>query len=251
MADDYATLLHDLAGEQASLLGAIASIDDDAWFTPTPAKGWDVRDVVSHLADTDEIAIDTCTGGARPLNDFALGLASPEDATLWGVLRGRRMPGAEVRSWYERTSRAEIDVLATLDQAMRVPWGLGMRPPSFVTARMMECWAHSLDVRDALALPAADTDRLRHVAWIATRALPYAYTVAGREPPEGALRVELTLPSGAMWAHGPSDAPNRITGSASEYCRVFVQRMPRAAATGLRAEGDAADAALDVARAYL
>lgn len=251
MADDYATLLHDLADEQASFRAAIASIDDDQWFVPTQAKGWDVRDIVAHLADTDEIAIDTCTGGARSLNDFAIGLASPEDATLWGVLRGRRLPGSEVRSWYERTSSAEIDVLATLDQTMRVPWGLGMRPPSFVTARMMECWAHSLDVRGALALPPVDTDRLRHVAWIATRALPYAYTVAGREPSAGALRVELTLPSGAMWTHGPSDAPNRITGPASEYCRVFVQRLPRAAATALRAEGDAADAALDVARAYL
>jgi len=42
-------------------------------------------------------------------------------------------------------------------------------------------------------------------------ARPYAYSVAGREPPGEPLRVELTLPSGAGWTYGPEDAVNRIT----------------------------------------
>ena len=79
----------------------------------------------------------------------------------------------------------------------------------------METWAHGLDVRAALGAEPLDTDRLAHVAWLATRALPYAYTVAGRTAPDGALRVELDLPSGASWTYGPEDAPNRITGAAA------------------------------------
>ena len=71
-----------------------------------------------------------------------------------------------------------------------------------------------------------------HVAWLATRALPYAYSVAGREPPPEPVRVELTLPSGASWTCGPADAANRITGPAGEYCRVFVHRMKLADARG-------------------
>ena len=58
-------------------------------------------------------------------------------------------------------------------------------------------------------------------------------------------------PSGAPWTYGPEAAPNRITGDAAEYCRVFVQRLPRAQAVTLVADGAGADAALDVARAYL
>ncbi len=122
------------------------------------------------------------------------------------------MTGADVLAWWERTQVAERDVLLSLDPGMRVPWGLGMRPPSFVTARMMEAWAHSLDVHDALGLEPTDTDRLRHVAWIGVRALPYAYSVAGIDPAVPPLRVELTLPSGAAWTFGPEDAPDRITG---------------------------------------
>jgi uncharacterized protein (TIGR03084 family) len=115
----------------------------------------------------------------------------------------------------------------------------------------METWAHGLDVRAALGVESVDTDRLAHIAWLATRALPYAYTVAGREPPGEPLRVELTLPSGAGWSAGPGDAANRITGAAGEYCRVFVHRLALADASTVQAEGPAAADALRVARAYL
>src|SRR5919106_5070868 len=121
MNADLASLLDALEREQTSLQAEVRDLTPDEWFRPTPAKGWDVRDTIAHLADTDEIAIDTCTGGPRPLNDFAAQFASPEDTTLWGVLRGRRLPGPEVLAWWEETSACERDVLAGLDPASRVP----------------------------------------------------------------------------------------------------------------------------------
>jgi uncharacterized protein (TIGR03084 family) len=251
MPDDNTVLLADLEAEQLSTQAVLRDLAPDEWFRATPAKGWDVRDTVAHLSDTDEIAVDTCTGGARPLNDFAAALASPEDVTFWGVLRGRRRSGPEVLAWWEDTSAVERETLARLDPAMRVPWGLGMRPNSLVTARLMETWAHSLDVHTALGVAKPDTDRLRHVAWLGYRALPYAFGVAGRERPPGKLRVELTLPSGARCELGPADAPHRVIGPAGEFCRLFVHRLDRADATSLRAEGDGAVAALEVARAFL
>jgi uncharacterized protein (TIGR03084 family) len=248
---DFSALLEALEREQTSLQVDLRDLNADDWFRPTPSKGWDVRDTVAHLADTDEIAIDTCTGGPRPLNEFAARLASAEDTTLWGVLRGRRRAGSDVLSWWETTSARERDVIADLDPATRVPWGLGMRPPSLVTARLMETWAHGLDARAALGLPVLDTGALRHIAWLSHRALPYAFSFVGREPP-GDIRVELTSPSGdETWEYGPAGASNRITGPAGEFCRLFVQRMSRDEARGLVAEGDAAVAALEVARAFL
>jgi uncharacterized protein (TIGR03084 family) len=249
---DFGSLLDALAREQTGLQTELDSLATDDWFRPTPAKGWDVRDTVAHLADIDEIAIDTCTAGPRPLNDFAAQFASPEDTTLWGVLRGRRRSGREVLTWWEDTSSRERDVLAGVDAAMRIPWGIGMRRPSLVTARLMETWAHGLDVREAVGLPVVDSDRLRHVAWLGYRALPYAFSFAGRERPPGELRVEVTSPSGdEVWEYGPADAPNRITGPAGELCRLFAQRTSRDEARGLVAEGDGAVAALEVARAFL
>jgi uncharacterized protein (TIGR03084 family) len=251
-ATDVAELLDALATEQISLQTELQGIATDDWFRPTPARRWDVRDQIAHLADIDEIAVDTCLDGPRPLNDFAARFGSPDDTTLWGVLRGRRRSGRDVLAWWEDTSARERDVLASLDPAMRVPWGIGMRAPSLITARLMETWAHGLDVREGLGLPVVDTDRLRHVAWLGYRALPYAFSFAGREPPPGELRVEVTSPSGTeTWEYGPAGAPNRIAGPAGQLCRLFAQRITRDQATGLVAQGEGAVAALEVARAFL
>ena len=243
-------LIDDLVHEQSNLQAVCARLSEDEWLTPTPARGWDVRDTISHLADTDEIAIDTIDDGPRSLNRFVTMLASSKDLTLWGVLRGRRRSGSEVLTWWERTSATERERLSSLE-TNRIPWGLGMGRPAFVTARLMETWAHGLDVHTALGIPSVDTDRLRHVAFLATRALPYAFSFAGRQPPDSPLRVELDLPSGAQWTHGPADATDRITGPVGEYCRVFVQRLPLAQAPGLVASGNGAREALAVARAFL
>jgi uncharacterized protein (TIGR03084 family) len=247
---DVAALVGDLEAEQLELQAVVAAIDSDTWLAPTPAWSWDVRDTIAHLADTDEMAIDTAQGGPYAINDLAALAASGPDVTYHGVLRGRRLAGRDVAAWWERTSHAERTMLRELPPDARVRWGIGMRTPSFVTARLMETWAHGLDVRTALGVPAVDTDRLAHVAWLATRALPYAYSVAGVAPPDAPLRIELSLPSGAPWANGPEAAADRITGSAGDYCRVFVHRR-RPADTNLVIEGDAARAAIAVARAFL
>jgi uncharacterized protein (TIGR03084 family) len=244
-------LLDDLGAEQQWLQTLLESIAADDWLRPTPARGWDVRDTVAHLADTDEMAMATATGTSGSLNERAGVSASGEDVTYQGVLRGRRLAGVGVLEWWRATSAAEHEMFVALDPNVRVPWGIGMRPPSLVTARMMETWAHGLDVCAALGVEAHDTDRLAHVAWLATRALPYAYTVAGREPPSEPLRVELTLPSGAPWTAGPLTAENRITGPAGEYCRVFVHRRKLHDARSLAASGPVAVDALTVARAFL
>lgn len=250
-ADDVPALLEDLEAEQRELVEVVSEVRGDGWFAMTPARGWDVRDTIAHLADTDELASDTCTDGPRTLNVFGMAMASAEDLALWGVLEGRRRSGAEVLAWWEDAQARTRSVLAALDPAVRVPWGLGMRVPSFLCARLMETWAHGVDVRRALGVSSPATARLRHVAWLAIRALPYAYQVAGRPPPAGRLRVELSAPDGATWVYGPADAAARITGDADEFCQLFVRRLTRAGARTLRAEGVDADTALYVARAYL
>jgi len=246
----HVTLVDDLEAEQRALADVVHGLVDDAWLTPTPSWGWDVRDTIAHLADTDEVALDTMTGGPRSLGALALVCASPEDVTYLGVLKGRRRSGHEVLAWWERAASEERAALRALAPDVRVPWGLGMAPRSFVTARLMETWAHGLDVRAALGVPSPDTARLRHVAWLAVRALPYAYARAGRDAPAGDLRVELDGPDGARVELGAPDAPNRITGDLGDLCRVFVQRLPADGAR-LHADGDAAVAALEVARAFL
>ena len=134
-----------------------------------------------------------------------------------------------------------------------------MGAKAFATVRLMETWAHGLDIKDAMEGrivideeeedPTADTVRLRHVAWLAHRMLPYAFSEAGEEYPESGIRVELMGPKYALWVYGPADAENAIKGSAGEFCRVAVQRLDLDETT-LKAEGTAAETALQVVRTY-
>lgn len=249
MSDD---ILADYEAEQRSLYEVLCGLRDDQWLLPTPAEGWDVRDSVSHLADTEEVAVDTMTDGPRSLNVEAARFPSGEAFTEAGCERGRALSGLEVREWWWTAAARCRAELASFDRSARVPWGLGMGWRAFVTARLMEHWAHGLDIRAAVGAPAEDTDRLRHIAWICTNAVPYAFHVAGVTAPEGrTLRVEVTGPSGEVWGYGPEDATDRITGPAGQWCRLAVQRIGRDDASDLTADGPLADLALTHARAFL
>ena len=53
------------------------------------------------------------------------------------------------------------------------------------------------------------------------------------------------------WVAGPADTDQYIKGSASEFCRVAVQRMDLAEAENLHAHGEVAEKALRLVRTYL
>ncbi|MGH2828917.1 MAG: maleylpyruvate isomerase family mycothiol-dependent enzyme [Actinomycetota bacterium] len=244
-------IMADLQAEQRGLESLLRTLAPERWSLPTPAAGWDVRDQVSHLADTEEIAHDTATGGPRQLNEEALTHPSAEAFTESGCIKGRAMQPAEVLEWWVAGAARTREAIRGMDPKQRVPWGLGMSARAFATARLMETWAHGLDIRAAAGEQPNITPRLRNVAWLVTNAVPYAFRIAGADLPPGTLRVEVTGPDGDLWTFGPDDATDRISGDAGEYCRVGVQRMKRADATTLKAEGLLAEAALSNLRAFL
>lgn len=240
----------ELEAEQRALEAILSRLTADKWSLPTPARGWDVRDQVSHLADTNEIALDTATGGPRQLNEEALSFASPEEFTESGCIKGRAMEPSAVLEWWSHTAARVNEALRAKDPKERIPWGLGMAARTLATARLMEHWAHGLDIRAAVGEPPGATPRLKSVAWLIVSALPYALSVTNVKPPDGqTLRVELDF-DGERWTFGPEAANNLITGDAVEFCRLGVQRAKRHE-TALKAEGPLADLALDNLRAFL
>jgi uncharacterized protein (TIGR03084 family) len=117
------------------------------------------------------------------------------------------------------------------------------------TARLMETWAHGLDIADALGVTPAPTDRLRHIARLGYRTRDFAHVVHGVPVPADPFRVELAGPSGDVWVFGPEDAPQRVTGPALDFCLLVTQRAHRSD-LALRAEGADADRWLDIAQAF-
>ncbi|GAA2622237.1 TIGR03084 family metal-binding protein [Streptomyces axinellae] len=150
-----------------------------------------------------------------------------------------------------RTGRAELlTALAAQPPGARLPWyGPPMSAPAMTAARIMETWAHGTDVADALGVRRAPTARLRHVVRIGVRARDHAYAVHGLTPPAEPFRVELDAPDGELWAHGPQDAAQRVTGAALDFCLLVTQRLHRDDAR-LHARGPEAERWLGIAQAF-
>ena len=149
----------DYEAEQTELYEFLAGLDDGAWRRPTPAAGWDVRDQVAHLAHTEEVAYDTATGGPRSLANETAEYTTGEEFTEAGCDQGRAMAPADVLEWWWSAAGRLRPALRDLDDDFRVPWGLGMKRRSFVTARLMEHWAHGLDIREAVGVDGRSTRR--------------------------------------------------------------------------------------------
>ncbi|MGH9185078.1 MAG: maleylpyruvate isomerase family mycothiol-dependent enzyme, partial [Acidimicrobiales bacterium] len=146
---------------------------------------------------------------------------------------------------------ALIAAFAAFDPAARLPWyGPPMGARSFLTARLMETWAHGQDVRHAVGLAPEGSNRLRHIAHLGVVTRSWSYRVRGMEPPEGEARVELVAPDGGEpWTWGPPDAPNRVRGTALEFCLVVTQRR-HVDDTSLVTEGDAATEWMRIAQCF-
>jgi uncharacterized protein (TIGR03084 family) len=125
---------------------------------------------------------------------------------------------------------------------------------SFISARLMETWAHGQDLADALDGTLVPTDRLRHIAHLGVRSRPFSYSVRGLDVPAGRIDVEVTGPSGAPWTWTvgeavPAALGGRITGPALDFCLVVTQRV-NIADTDLMVEGALAADWMAVAQAF-
>ncbi len=140
--------------------------------------------------------------------------------------------------------------LAEMPEGARLPWfGPPMSVTSMATARLMETWAHGLDITDALHHPPSVSPRLRHVAHIGVRTREFAFRQRGLPPPAEEFRIELVAPDGGTWSWGPDDAAQRVTGPALDFCLLVTQRRHRDDLE-LTAVGPDADRWLDLAQAF-
>jgi len=240
-------IVNDLKAEQESLDGLLVTLTEAQWDLLTPAAPWTIKDSVSHIAFTDDVAIATTKGDD---SYFELAFKVGYSFNEVGVEKGRAMKPSEVLKWW-RDSRAIMDgILINMDARARLPWfSLPMGARAFATARLMETWAHGIDCYDTVGVQPVDTDRLRHVCFMACQARPFAYQAHGLPAPEAPIRVEVALPSGTLWTNGPEGAENYIRGKAGDFCRVAVQRRHWKDTT-LEIHGSEAKQFMEVAQTY-
>jgi uncharacterized protein (TIGR03084 family) len=248
-------IFDELVAEQERLEDILIGLDDNSWATPSAAVGWTVADVVLHLAQTEEAVVATATGQPSRVtfSGAASGLGSTLDEVVdrW-VASEREAPSVTPSVVFDRwriARRAAVAALRAADPAQPLQWAATpIKPRTLATTRLAEHWAHGLDITAPLGVPFPDTDRLRHVAWLAHSTLPYAFAFAGEEP--APVFCDLTGPVGSSWRYGPPDADSSISGSAGAFCRVGARRI-RPEDSGLVARGPHGSTALRVLRNYV
>jgi uncharacterized protein (TIGR03084 family) len=250
MAPSMDSLADDLTAETAVLRALLVDLDDAGWDAPTPAAGWAVRDQVSHLAHFDDAAVRSATEPdafrAELADALQQGAVDPDEVAA----RYRALPPEALLAWFDSSRTRLVEVFRGLDAGTRVPWfGPPMSAASSLTARIMETWAHGQDVADTVGVTREPTDRLRHVAHIGVRALPFSYAVRDRPVPEVPVRVELAAPSGGTWTWGPEEAADRVHGPALDFCLLVTQRRHRDD-LDLTATGPDAEEWLGIAQAF-
>lgn len=225
---DVSEVAADLAAEQQVLDQLVSTIDDSMWTAPTSSPRWSIADQVGHLAYFDGTAALAITDPdrfgahvAELLSHFGDDEAVDE-ATL-GTFRALK-PHELLAAWRENRDRL-AEAAARLENDTRVIWyGPSMGAKSFLTARLMECWAHGQDVSDAVGIQRDRSDRIAHIVRLGVITRAWSYINRTLEPPTSDVFVELRSPEGALWKFGEPDADESIIGSAEDFCLVVTQR---------------------------
>ena len=243
-------MVADLRAESDELDALVADLPPERWADATPAPGWTIAHQIGHLLWTDRVALTSMTdeaGFTAALEEAAKDPTGFVDAGAEELAAGP--PGQLLADWRQTRKRLHDELLAVAD-GRKLPWfGPPMSAASMATARLMETWAHGLDVADSLGVKRPATARLRSIAHIGVRTRDYAFNINGLTPPADPFRVELRAPDGSVWAWGPEDAAQRVTASAEDFCMLVTQRRPRSA-LDVTADGDDAEKWLGIAQAF-
>jgi len=249
-----ADVRNDLLAEQEALDQIVSVLTAEQWALPTASPRWSVADQVGHLTYFDKTAAMAITDPesfaalVRELTGAIVAdEAAGDDLTLGEY---REMAPTELSEAWRANRKLLADASATLEEDTRVVWyGPSMGSKSFLTARLMECWAHGQDIVDVVGATRETTDRLRHIAQLGFITRGWTYVNRGLEAPEVPVRVALDAPSGGTWTFGPDDAAESITGPAEDFCLVVTQRR-HVNSTGLAVEGDSAREWMEFAQAF-
>ena len=247
---DAGPIIEDLRAESDALDALVAGLPAQRWSAPTPAAGWTIAHAIGHLLWTDRVALTSITD--EPAFGRLLTAASADPTGLVDAgaeEQARRRPAKLLDDWRATRARLHKELLA-VDPGRKLVWfGPPMSAASMATTRLMETWAHGLDVADTLGVRRPATNRMRSIAHLGVRTRDYAFVVNGLAAPVEPFRFELRAPDGSTWSWGPADAAQRVTGSAEDFCYLVTQRRPPET-LDIEAVGDDARRWLTIAQAF-
>lgn len=244
--------LGDLLAEQAQVDVLVQDFSEDDWNKMASyCTTWKLKDVICHVAFFDYCAAELLNGRGESVNQVADDASDQDDH--YHVLAFREHTGAEILSWWREQRTIMNAAFMEGGPKSRVPWAAGipsMSNRSLVSARLMELWAHSVDIYDALGIDPVVKDRITSTLFLSWQGRPNMYNVNGLKfNPEIPMYLELTLPSGKIWAKGDPESPNYIKGSAKDWALVSIRRR-NWMDTGLEVVGEEARTYAGIVQTY-
>jgi uncharacterized protein (TIGR03084 family) len=242
------TMIADLESEQDSLDQIVADLEPSLWLSATESPNWTIADQISHLQFFDERAtLALSDPEAFVIDRQRIIAAAPHDLS---VDLGREVSSTELLQAWRKSRRSLVNAASHADPTARVPWyGPSMAVRSFLTARLMECWAHGEDIAQALSLDRQPSSRLKHVAHIGVGARAFSLMINRLPEDSRSIRVELRAPDGELWTWGDESSDQRVTGAAIDFCLVVTQRRALRQSE-LMVTGDAAITWMEIAQAF-
>ncbi len=243
-------IVAELRAESDDLDALVAPLPAHRWADPTPAPGWTIAHQIGHLLWTDRVALTAVTDEAGFAEVLQAAAADPAGFVDAGAEELAALAPPELLADWQGTRGQLHAALLTVPDGRKLPWfGPPMSAASMATARLMETFAHGLDVADALGVKRPATERLRSIAHLGVRTRDYAFSVNNLAAPAEPFLVELRGPAGDLWSWGPADAAQRVTGSAEDFCFLVTQRRPLSS-LDIAAHGADAQRWLEIAQAF-
>lgn len=208
---------------------------------------WKIRDVVSHIAIFDEAAAQLTLGNASEIRDVTGGRMDEHLKYLPYLPLSRE---ELLSKWRESRTRL-CAALYDCEPKKRIPWapGLPMSARSLATARLMELWAHWVDIYDHFGVEVKESPRLPHILFLSWQSRPNAYRINGLALPETPVYLELDLANGEKWTKGVPGTENYIRGKALDWALVAIKRR-NWMDTGLEVVGEEARRYADVVQTF-
>jgi uncharacterized protein (TIGR03084 family) len=247
---EHAEVYADLAADGQEVDQLVADLPEDGWARATPAPGWTVAHQVAHLAATFRLA-GLAASNPAAFTAVTSKLSDDFDANVRMAMAEflAEKPADLLGRWRSERDGAQ-KALSALPPEQQVPWLVRPLPAGVLAAAgMMELFGHGQDIADALGVRRTRTGRLRHLVGFAVRTWDFGYQARGMRTPETELRFEITAPSGGIWAFGPEDSPERVSGPAEDFC-LLVTRRRHHRDLRLTTAGDEAARWLELAQAY-
>jgi uncharacterized protein (TIGR03084 family) len=248
MTLDRTWLLGVARAEREALGRTIQYTPPEAWEAESVSPGWRNRDIVGHLASTEEAAAAVIAGEYPAEFEEYLKTIGRSDVPFgvdgfneFAVKRRADQPFRSiVREWGRAADLFLRRAAKITDEewtTRKVPWlGGDLGVGYLVQSRVMEWWFHGEDILAGAGLP----PRLEHppifcVNDLAVRTIPYALAIAGLSFPGKSVLVELEAVGGGTWHWGlaprqmppPDKEPDALIGGrAHAFALVAGRRVP-------------------------